>query len=98
MPEGEDAATFLYQYAQTQTNVLLWDASNSFVGEGGTTYKHLLLNAPVVMSRYSGNFQGTVIAEFAMWRLSQFTFSFDPVFTGVALFPFLDYSKILSIK
>lgn len=98
VPDGEDAANFLYQYAQTQTNVLLWDASNSFVGESGTTYKHLLLNAPVVMSRYSGNFQGTVIAEFAMWRLSQFTFSFDPVFTGVALFPFLDYSKILSIK
>lgn len=79
-------------------NVTMYDASNSFINQAGTTYSRLLLNAPIVMSRYTGDFQGLVIAEFAMWRLGNFTFTFDPVFTGVALLPFLDFSKIFNVN
>lgn len=94
---GVDKKAYYKNYFASQKATLL-DATNSFVGADTTSYNRLLLNAPVVMSRYSGNFEGTVIAEFAMWRLGDFQFTFDPVFTGVPLFPFLKLDTIIKVS
>ncbi len=54
-------------------------------------YSGLLLNAPVVHSRYLGDFKGVIIAEAAEFSLGQFSFSFDPVFnkSSVSILPLL---------
>ncbi|MBC7691797.1 MAG: hypothetical protein H7222_08500 [Methylotenera sp.] len=51
---------------------------------------HLLLNAPLVHSRYAGNFTGAVIGEIVLFRLGQFSFRFDPVFEKVPVLPLLN--------
>ena len=62
-------------------------------------YDHLLLNAPLVESRYLGQFQGSVIAEIAMFSLGDLNFSYDPVFSQVNAFPLIpDTSVILNVS
>lgn len=96
---GVDVLSYYRQYL-TDRKIRLVDARNSLLSASvaKTSYSRLLVNAPIVMSRYTGNFQGLIIAEFAMWVPGQFSFNFDPVFTGVTLLPFLDFSKILKIE
>jgi hypothetical protein len=62
------------------------------------SYEHLLLNAPIVHSRYEGDFKGTVIAEFSIMSLGMFKFEFDPVFKTVPVWPFLDSSLYLHVE
>ena len=52
-------------------------------------FSGLLLNAPIVHSRYLGTAKGTVIAEAALFALGYFNFSFDPVFTKVNVLPLI---------
>lgn len=61
-------------------------------------YERLLLNAPIIQSRYEGDFSGTIISEFALMSLGRFTFSFDPVFNKVSILPFLDSKTYLSVE
>jgi hypothetical protein len=93
-----NAATYYANYFAKQNLIVnQYDATDSFINQGKTTFSRVLLNGPIVMSRYAGDFQGIIIAEFALWRLGTFTFEFDPVFTGVSLLPFLDFSTVLNI-
>lgn len=57
----------------------------------------LLLNAPIVHSRYLGNVKGTVIAEAALFSVGQFHFTFDPVFTQVNVLPLIT-RPVLSVQ
>lgn len=50
-------------------------------------YRHVLLNAPKVYSRYYGRFLGAVIAEDALFAVNEFDFRFDPVFSRVQVLP-----------
>ncbi len=52
-------------------------------------FNGVLLNAPIVHSRYLGNVKGTVIAEAALFAVGKFKFAFDPVFTKVNVLPLL---------
>ncbi len=52
-------------------------------------YTGVLLNAPMVHSRYLGKIQGTIISEAALFALGEFHFVFDPVFTKVDVLPLL---------
>lgn len=61
-------------------------------------FERLLLNAPVVMSRYNGNVKGTIIAEFALMSLGAFKFEFDPIFTQVDVLPRLEQASFLTIQ
>jgi hypothetical protein len=83
---------------------LLLDASNvsnaaqTAVSAAGQTrqlinFEHLLLNAPVIHSRYLGNFQGIIVAEVAEMALGDFAFSYDLTFaqSSVAVLPALPY-------
>lgn len=105
IPNGQEPNAYASSLASR--GIYLLDA-NSRYPQNGTgqklqflddhiSYRRLLLNAPSVHSRYLGDFQGSVIAEFAMWRLGQFTFKFDPVFKVVPIFPLLDLDRILKI-
>ena len=60
-------------------------------------FKGLLLNAPIVHSRYSGSVQGTIIAQLALFSLGDFHFKYDDVFSAVDVFPLL-VKPILSVK
>lgn len=61
------------------------------------SFERILLNAPIIHSRYEGNVSGTVIAEFSIMSLNMFKFSYDDVFNSVPVFPFLDKSVYLDI-
>lgn len=61
-------------------------------------YERLLLNAPRVDSRYTGQFTGVIISEVILMSLSSFTFAFDPVFSRVPVLPLLQPSDFLVVK
>ncbi len=52
-------------------------------------FKHLLLNAPKVYSRYYGNFYGVVIAEDALFAIDHFVFYSDPLMYETTLLPLI---------
>lgn len=56
---------------------------------GSYNYTGLLLNAPMIHSRYLGEINGAVIAEIALFAVGQLHFQFDPVLTKVDLLPLL---------
>lgn len=58
----------------------------------------MLLNAPVIHSRYSGKFKGVVIAEFALFWQGKSSYEFDPVFRKVAVLPVLKDSDYLVVE
>lgn len=62
------------------------------------SFDRILLNAPVIHSRYEGNVSGTIIAEYSIMSLGMFKFSFDPVFARVPVFPFIDPALYLHIE
>jgi len=62
------------------------------------SFERILLNAPIIHSRYEGNVSGTIIAEVSIMALGQFKFSFDPVFLDVPVLPYLKASTYLEIK
>jgi hypothetical protein len=61
-------------------------------------FSRLLLNAPIIHSRYSGRFKGVVIAEFALFWQGKTKFEFDPVFKEVPVLPILKDSDYLTIE
>jgi len=62
------------------------------------SFSRLLLNAPVINSRYSGKFKGIVIAEYALFWQGKTNFEFDPIFKEVAVLPVLKDSDYLRIE
>ena len=60
-------------------------------------FRALVLNAPVVMSRYLGEFHGSVIAEFALFKLEGLEFFADPTLTDVTILPLVN-SRIFSLS
>jgi hypothetical protein len=74
----------------------LYDASCR--GEGRTIgFERIVLNAPVINSRYQGDVSGTIIAEHAVMSLGNFKFKFDPVFIRVPLFPKISKKLYLDV-
>jgi len=70
---------------------------------GGTAprelhFERLMLVAPNIQSRYTGQFTGVIIAEYALFSLSKFTFQFDEVFKQVPVLPVLETSSYLDVK
>ena len=58
----------------------------------------LLLNAPVVWSRYFGQFKGVVIAETALFAVGKFKFEYDDSFESQSIFPLLDFAPFKMVK
>ena len=73
-----------------------YDASCEPTNGINVAFERMLLNAPIIHSRYSGDFKGTIIAEVLLMRLNAFKFEFDPVFNSVDVLPYLDPAKFIS--
>jgi len=58
----------------------------------------LLLNAPVIHSRYTGDFKGVVIGDFALWSLGQFKYEYDPIFEKIPILPMIDSRHFFDVK
>jgi hypothetical protein len=85
------------QWVYNQANAIndLQDASCT----GRTVhFERLLLNAPLIHSRYAGNFKGVVIGEVSIFSLGKFKFEFDPIFKTVPVLPYLDPKEYLDIQ
>jgi hypothetical protein len=56
-------------------------------------FQHVLLNAPMIHSRYMGTISGVIVAESVMSSLGEFSFNFDPIFENpnIPIFPALPY-------
>jgi len=74
---------------------VLFDAACT-TGGRNTNISRLMLVAPYVNNRYSGDFSGSTIAEAALMSLGTFTYQFDPVFTKVSIFSLLDEGELVS--
>ncbi len=61
-------------------------------------FSHLILNAPIVFSRYQGDFKGSIIAEIALMSLDHFIFEFDPLFSVENVLPLLNPDDYLKVK
>jgi hypothetical protein len=94
--EGRDFKTLANQILSEANNIgTLKDGVNAYPPPGATfTYTGLLLNAPIVHSRYLGEMRGTIISEAILFRLSHLVFHFDSVFTKVNVLPLLDQSVL----
>ena len=63
----------------------------------GITMNHLLLNAPIIQSRYLGSITGTIISELAIFRLGSFVYFYDDLFSSTPALPALP-TKIFSVS
>ena len=88
-----DAARKIYEKVK-----LIPDLDDASCHDDSISYSRILLNAPQVHSRYRGTFKGLVIAEFALFRLGQSSFDFDPVFKKVPILPVLRNSDYLLVE
>lgn len=61
-------------------------------------FDHLLLNAPMVQSRYQGRFNGVIISEITLLSLGTTDYIFDPVFLRVPILPQLNNSDFLTVE
>ncbi len=62
------------------------------------SFERILLNAPIVQSRYQGRFSGTIIAEYTLMSLNTFVFAYDTTFDNVTILPFLDSKTYLDVQ
>ena len=62
------------------------------------SFSRMLLNAPVIHSRYSGRFRGVVIAEFALFWQGKSSYEFDPIFKEIPVLPILKESDYLLVE
>jgi hypothetical protein len=95
---SRDYASLAAQIVQETKNIgNLKDAEKDYSVRASIDYTALLLNAPIVHSRYLGHVQGTIISEAILFALGHFEFRFDPVFTQVNVLPLLK-APVLSVK
>ena len=96
--QGLDSATLRTQIkadaALVRSSTTLKDAAE-YNPRKSIDFSGILLNAPLIHSRYLGNVKGTVIAEIAIFAIKQFHFEFDPVFTEVSVLPKLGQDVLL---
>ena len=67
-------------------------------GGRSVDFEHLLLSAPYIHSRYVGAFKGTIIAEVAIFSLSNFNFEYGEVFSMADTLPLLKDGEVLSVS
>lgn len=92
-----NADAFLASVYNEGANLGLKDATCE-AGGRAVPMNRLLVVAPRVDSRYSGNFSGSVVAEAAVMSVGSFKFSFDPIFEKAAILPMLKDADFLSIE
>lgn len=75
---------------------LLQDGADS--GNRQVDFQGILINAPRVDSRYTGDFKGVVIAEHSIWSLGKFSYFYDNVFDSSPILPFFTPDVFFSVE
>lgn len=75
-----------------------WKDASCYAGGRSVHLERILLNAPVIQSRFTGNVSGVVITEVALFSLSAFSYQFDDVFKRVNVLPMLAPSQFLDVQ
>jgi len=57
-------------------------------------FSHLLLNAPRIDSRYTGNFLGVIIGDEGIWSPGDLDYTYDNIFANGKILPMLAQKKI----
>lgn len=89
-----------YQSVKINNELVIMDAGNCgnrTVASRKVNFERILLNAPRVDSRYTGDFKGVIITRFSVWSLGQFKFEYDSSFDNAKILPRLT-RPILSIE
>jgi hypothetical protein len=74
------------------------------VGGRNKAFERILVNAPLIESRYSGGFKGSIIGEVVLMSLglqvnnSRFRFEYDPVFDQVPVLPMITEQDFLRVQ
>lgn len=76
----------------------LYDASCDAGGRAAFDFSRLVLAAPYVNSRYTGNFSGSIVSEISLMSLGTFKFHFDPVLKNVSVFSLLNSDELVSVQ
>jgi hypothetical protein len=83
-------------------NSLLQDASPTCGSYNDSTrlvgFQHLLINAPRIDSRYTGDFDGVIITKFLLWSRGMFHFAYDSTFDNVAILPKIPSSSFFAVS
>jgi len=94
-----DKESFHQGLAALATKMNVVDAScRSGADPRNLHFERLLLVAPNIQSRYTGQFTGVIIAEYANFGLSKFSFRFDDVFKSTPVLPMLENADYLVIE
>ena len=91
LAEGENIGVALLQDASVPAAGQTTALSAAKQPRVSIPFQHILLNAPMIHSRYMGTVTGVIVAESAMFSLGEFSFNFDPVFQNVPVLPALPY-------
>lgn len=75
-----------------------WKDASCYTGGRSVHMERILLNAPTIQSRFTGNVSGVVITEVALFSLSAFSYQFDDVFKRVNVLPMLAPSQFLEVQ
>jgi hypothetical protein len=92
-PVAEGAA--IISEAAKLTN---WQDASCYAGGRNVHLERILLNAPMIQSRFTGNVSGVVITEVALFSLSAFSYQFDDVFKRVNVLPMLAPAEFLDVQ
>lgn len=65
------------------------DCGNRSVASRKVSFERILINAPRIDSRFTGDFKGVIIAKFSLWSLGQFKFEYDSIFDKTKILPLL---------
>jgi hypothetical protein len=93
--DGIQPETFAQKLYDKATLIPLEDSS---CHDESISFSRILINAPIVHSRYNGEFKGLVIAEFALFWQGKSSYEFDPVFKEVPVLPLLKNEDYLLVE
>ena len=79
----------------------LYDAGNcqNYANLGrSVNFEHLIMNAPIVHTRYTGDIKGVLIAQHMVGSLGKFAYEYDPVFDTAAIFPVIPSEQYFTVR
>lgn len=96
---GTSTSQETLQAIQADADLIGTDMQDATCGPEGRNvgFLHMVLNAPIIQSRYQGVFTGSLIAEIALWPRNNANVAFDPVFTTLPVLPLLRDEDLLKI-
>jgi hypothetical protein len=72
--------------------------NSTYANNRKVDFQHLLLNAPRIDSRYTGNFKGIIIGGGGIWSLGSFKYSYDSTFDTSPILPFFSPEVFFSVQ